>query len=432
VSQRHVASEGVDPLQVDTASRRATDLICELAGGTYEPGVIRIGPVPAAHPPVTMRASRCNRLLGIDIPSKTMVGFLDRLGFVPQTSDDDTDTITCRPPSYRHDIHREVDLIEEVARLHGYEPIRVEPKIHIATLPLQHDVAARQAIRRVLTAHGLHETINPSLVYEHQGRIFLDTDDQKVLLDEQHRRPDAMLRPSLLPSLLACRKLNQDVGNQNPRLYEMACVWSSRGDQIDGRQSLALVIDARDSQQSQRVLRSAVEDLLGQLADSAEHDVSPTDRPGFAQAVSIRHRGNLIGHLGMIAPDAIQAFDLQTPIAAAELDVDALIAGFPPARTIRQLCRFPSIQRDLSLIVQDDVTWQSIEGLIKQARPDHLEQTLFIGTYRGKPIPNGQKSVSLRLEFRSPNGTLRHEEVDPQVRSLIGAFTKQLNAQLRS
>jgi phenylalanyl-tRNA synthetase beta chain len=126
-----------------------------------------------------------------------------------------------------------------------------------------------------------------------------------------------------------------------------------------------------------------------------------------------------------------EQFDLQTAVVAAELALPPLIELYPPSREVGALARQPGIERDLSIIVEESVRWQQIAGTLEQTNPALLESLTFLDTYRGKPIAKGQKSVSFRMLFRDPQRTLRHEEVDPQVNSVVEALKQQLNAELR-
>lgn len=421
---------GVDPAGVDAASRRAAALIVELAGGTLAPGVVCVGiDVPQPHT-VMMRPARCNALLGVEIPTETMLGFLSRLGLSPRL---EGDAIVCTVPTYRLDLQREVDLIEEVGRLHGLGDVPVRTKIEIVARPVQSIVAARRKLNEVLVAHGYHETITFSFVNPKLGGPFVEPGCEAVNVDDERRKSEPMLRPSLVPSLLLTRKRNQDAGNTDVLLAETASVWNRRDGGIIEEQRLALLADAEDASEALRRVRGTIEEVVQQLMGAdVMLEVQPAERGPFATAGRVVVDGEPVGWLGLISPKVQALFDLQTQVVAAELDLPKLLAQYPPQRRVSALPRFPGIERDLSVIVDERVSWQAIESHVLAVKPPLLEQVNFLTTYRGKPIAKGQKSVSFRMLFRDPDKTLRHDEVDPQVASVVERLRNEVGATLRT
>lgn len=427
----HRFERGIDPRGVERASRRAAALIVELAGGALAQGVLRAGadePTPRA---VTMRVARCNSLLGLAIPPEHMVNWLERLGLEPHL-DPARQTITCRIPTHRLDLAREVDIIEEVARLHGVEDVPVSQRIHIVARAAQPHVAARQQLGRVLTAHGYHETVNFSFIAPRLGELFVPADAAAVMIDDERRKAEPMLRPSLLPSLMACRKSNQDVGNADLRLFEAASTWTLQQGRIVERRMLALLCDAPNAQHAVRDVRGTIEELIRRLAGSAvKLEFKPMTQANFNAAAGIVLDGAGLGIIGAVDRPALERFDLQTPVAAAELEMDPLLAPYPPTVRVAQLPRFPGIERDLSIIVREQIAWDQIEQEIRAANPALLETLDFVTTYRGKPIAKGFKSATLRLTFRDPQTTLRHDQVDVQIAAVVQRLKETLAAELR-
>src|SRR5690606_1593536 len=148
-------------------------------------------------------------------------------------------------------------------------------------------------------------------------------------------------------------------------------------------------------------------------------------------AANVRLDGQHIGLCGLISRSVLAQYDLREPVVAAELDLAPLLALYPPRATVHALPAFPGIERDVSLIVAEDVTWARIQSLLTQTPLALLEGHDFVASFRGKPIEPGRKSVTVRLRFRDPARTLRHEEVDPQVETFIGVARERLGAELR-
>ncbi len=407
---------GIDPRKVEQASARAAALIVELAGGQASTEMIVAGSVDTQPKRITLRPQRCIDLLGEDIPVQEQMSYLEKLGLSPRLEDG---LIVCMVPTFRLDLLREVDLIEEIARSRGLENVPQRPRLEVVVRPVQARVAARRELDEVLVAHGYHETITPSMLEPSAAEAFADK-SQLLNVDPQRRKADPTLRPSVLPSLLACRKLNQDRGNGEVHLYEAAAVWTTAGE----RQVLALLGDEPDEALGLRKIKSALSELAERLGGKLTYE--PVDDPRYAAAAKLMLNGSDEGRVGVLLPGSGGS------VVAAEMSLEPLLATFPPQHRVEALPRFPGIERDLSLIVSEPVTWRQIEQTISEVNPAMLEDLKFLIVYRGKPIPKGQKSVSLRMRFRDPGKTLKHEEVDPQVAAVVAALKQKLDAELRT
>lgn len=388
-------------------------------------------------------------MLGIDLSADQVLDYLrDRLGLTLVGSPD-SEALTFRIPSYRLDLVREVDLIEEVARLHGMDAIPIHPQLQLKVQPPQESVRGQQQLRKVMVAYGYHETVTFSFIGPDAARPFLPAENSLLLLEGDHKKDEPALRPSILPSLLQCRKLNQDAGNLTVKLFEVASTWRIERGQTVETVRLAGLCDAEEAvpagrkngggkaagEDAIRGLRGLLDELLERMG--GQHALSglsiePThEAPGMSSAAELFLNGMRWGTFGMIEASICEAAHLQTPIAAFEVEYAPLLAMYPPQRTVGGLPKFPGIERDLSLIVEESIDWSKLESTIQQAQPSLLERLEFLGTYRGKPIPAGQKSVSLRLLFRDPSRTLRHDQVDPQMSAVVDQLQQVTGATLR-
>ena len=259
---------GVDPRGVVRASRRAASLILELAGGTLAAGVLSVGNVPMQRDPITLRARRCNELLGIELTIEQQAALLDRLHLAPKI-DMAAGTITCTPPTYRLDLTREVDLIEEIARLHGLDAIPVRDRVPVRIRSKGAITQAREVLRQTLTATGYHEAITFSFVGERIASPFAsEGQGSLVRIEDERRKAEPILRPSLLPSLLTCRKANQDAGNAAVQLYEAGSAWRLDGERIVEHERLALLSDVGGKDRRQAAvagLRGTMESVVQRL-----------------------------------------------------------------------------------------------------------------------------------------------------------------------
>ena len=159
--------------------------------------------------------------------------------------------------------------------------------------------------------------------------------------------------------------------------------------------------------------------------------ITPLEVEGYSVAAAVVLGGDPVGIFGVIDKPLADAFGLQTQLVAAQLDLESLISLYPATHQAGELPKYPAIERDLSVVVDETTPWQSIAEAISGAKPALLESADFVGTYRGKQVGDGKKSVTLRMQFRDPATTLRHEQVDPQVETVVKALGKEVGAELR-
>jgi len=431
----------VDVGQIDECADRIAALIHEVAGGELVPGAIAVGPPLPPDPRIELRVERCRAILGLDAGADEMAATLEGLGFVCDTRGEIITAAT--PPHRRHDVTREIDLIEEVARGLGLDAIPVHDALPARPAPPQASEEALAALGNALTGMGFYETVTFSFVTRDEAALFMPRGLRVVAVDEARRKEAPALRPSAVPSLLSCRRVNQHAGVEPHevggavRLFETSAVFAETdaGATVENR-NLTLLIDAPEPQTAVRELRGAVETIVRRLGGP---DRSVTVEPGEPSCDAYRAdafanlslEGQRLGVFGLIDDAAQKRWELEIPVAAAEVDLDALLELYPPASKAEPLPEFPAIERDLSVVVKEATAWADIEQAALGAHPDLLEGLRFVGVYRGKPLETGQKSVTFRLRFRDPARTLRHEEVDPQVEGVVRALESAVGAELR-
>lgn len=440
----------VDPREIEFAARRAAALLVEVAGGELCEGVLAEGQDLAPQTAVELRPQRVRDIIGVDIADDEQAAMLSTLEI--RIEPDAQGTLCCTIPAFRHDLTREVDLVEEVARVKGLDAIPILDRMPIVAKPPQESETAVRAIGSVLSGLGFFETVTFTFVTKAAAGPFLPAGLRLLQVDDNRRKEEPFLRPSIVPSLLACRRTNQHGQVEQPggvRLWEIASVFAEVDK--DGRhgienRNLALLMDtpgvgrkrsADDRQRAVRLMRGTVESIVRALAGArAEVRVAPAVPCQSAfdadASADVLVGGQRLGGFGFVTAKVQQSYDLELPVVAAELSLDALVGLYPPRTLTHPLPAFPAIERDLSFVVAEHVPWASFEDLIGKANPALLERTSFVGTYRGSQAGAGKKSVTMRLRFRSPERTLRHEEVDPQVESLVAQAKSSLDAELRT
>ncbi len=419
----------VDIEAIDWASRRTAQLITQVAGGKAAKGVIDIYPRKPVRKKVTLRLSRLGRLLGIEIPAGKVVKILSALSFQPQLKDD---LVTCTVPSWRNDVYREADLIEEVARLYGYDKVPTEQKIRIEVVPPDNRQKLAASVGTYLNGGGFCEAITVSFIDSSVAGLFAETGIEGHLAAKDASGKGAnLLRQTLLASLLGVLKTNLNVGNASCRIFEIADTFvptgKGRGLPVE-KTKLAMVCDS-----NLRDLRGVIEALVKNINRDAGVVFTPAELIWAQVGAQIMIDGSVVGVAGIVSQAIRDKFDFKgvTP-CAAELDFEQLMALQDTAIKVRPIPRFPAIVRDISVIIDEPIPWADIIAAVSKNRCDELEDVRFVGIYRGGVIPAGKKSVTLSLRFRDEDGTLTHEMVDRFETAIVESLAQGVGARIRT
>ena len=425
---------GVDPVAIDEASLRACQLIVASGGGSIAEGLVDVWAKPHTPAEVAMRPARCGALLGIEIPAQRQEQILAALGLAPMRRGE---RIICTIPPYRADLTREIDLIEEVGRIHGYDNIPVGGQVTHPVVPDTLATRIRRLAGEALAMAGFDEAVTFSFVDAVEAELF--GHERHITVDKLTRKTNNVLRPTLLPSLLSACKTNLDAGNDEVCLFEIAACFPAARGADDGKDDDKKLPDeytelALVSTNDLAELRGALETLVEHLAPRASLTVCPRDHPHLApgRAATVLLDGKAIGSIGQISEPILHHYGLERPIAAAAVRFQPLIDAAQLIRIYEPLPRLPAVRRDLSLIVDEPVTWQQLSEAIARIDQPLRQSLAYVTTYRGKPVPSGRKSVTVALEYRAADRTLRREEVDSQVEEIIAAMRKDFSAELRS
>jgi phenylalanyl-tRNA synthetase beta chain len=419
----------VDIERIDWASKRTAQLIVQVSGGHVAKGVVDVYPKKPEPEVVTMRLSRLNKLLGIEVPTDAVMNILSSLCFAPQLADD---TVTCTTPTWRSDIHREVDLIEEVARVYGYDKVPTRKRIQIEAVAADPRQKLTESVGTFLNGCGFYETATVTFVDRATAELFAGDDEGKLLAVRDVSRKSAnLLRQTVLGSLLTVLKTNVNAKNLPCRVYEIADTFAAS----DGQETLpaeatklAMVCDG-----DLRHLRGAVEGLVRSIDRRAEVEFVPVDLVWARAGAEVMVNGAAIGRAGVFSQAVRDAFDFKdlTP-CGAELDFGELMRLKGGPVKIKPIPRFPAVERDLSIVVADDTPWATIAQAVRSSSPTELEDIGFVDIYRGKGIAADKKSVTLSLRFRDEDGTLTHETVDGYQAAIVESLQKAVGAELRT
>lgn len=418
----------VDIERIDWASQRTAQLIVDWAGGRVAKGVVDAYPGKPQSRQVSMRLSRLNKLLGIEVPQEAAMKILTALKFEPRLQDD---SVVCVSPSWRSDIQREVDLIEEVARVWGYDKVSTGHKIQIEAKPADARQKLSEAIGSFLNGCGYYETVNVTFVDRAVADLFAPQDAGHLGVRDVTRKTGNLLRQTLLGSLLGVLKTNVNARNLPCRIYEMSDTFVPSGvkDSLPTeRMKVTLVTD-----EEFRKIRGAAEGLIKSVNRTADVRFEPAEFLWSQVGARILVNGKEIGQAGVFSDAVREKFDFKdvTP-CGVELDFEELMSLKSGPIKIQPIPRFPAIDRDLSILVPEQTAWTQIAQAVESVSSDELEEVRFVDIYRGKGIAPDKKSVTLSLRFRDDFGTLTHETVDGYQTAIVESLGKSVGAELRT
>jgi len=399
-------------------ARRAASLIAEIAGGKVHKEWADVYPRPQQPVRVTMNPGVIDGVLGTHVPLEEAEGILRRLNFhVKVGGDGEWDVL---PPVFRLDVTIPEDVVEEVGRVYGYD--RVAPTLpgrrHERWTPLAESTDRRlDAAREVLAGAGFTETWSPALV---PGRKLEELRIAAHAMRVQNPLSDDMdtLRTSLLPSLIDCVTLNRDRGRDDVRLYEIAAAFLARVGEKTAQPDEPLRLGAiatadasaeageREFRRMKSVLDACVR-ALSAPALTYDRAAAQLFHPGRCAAVVLE--GKQLGYLGELHPSVTAG--IAGRVVAFEVDMEPVLAASRVPRA-RPLAKFPAVDRDLAVVVEDTVSAAAVLGAIKESGGELLEHARAFDEYHGAQVPEGQKSIAFALTFRSPERTLTDAEVD--------------------
>jgi len=436
---------GVDPEGVILALERATALILEIAGGKVIPG--RIDKYPKAWQPqvINLRLTRLKSYLKVDLSEEETAEYLKRIGGEVESKGG---VLSFRPPSFRHDLSFEEDLIEEVARLYGYDRLPVSMPVAelSATAPEREEILVNE-IKDILRALGFYEVINYSFISPKSlEALELQKNDsrlQVLRLANPLAETQSIMRTTLIPGLLENARFNFFREIQRLKIFEIGKVFFPRGEELpEERISLGLLILGTSQPEfwggeSRRVdiydLKGVLEALLRELSLAGVELRPYAEEPFLKRGCSfvIEAQGRKVGFAGEVKNYLRRKFELPAPVLLAEIDISGLLELPEVPKKFRGLPRYPATSRDLTMIVRDDLPVGEVLNYISSFDIPYLEGVLVTNVYKGAPIPEGEKSVSLRFIYRSPERTLTDEEVNAIQEDVAQKIFKHFQARPR-
>ena len=420
----------IDPNGLDWASRRCCQLIQQFAGGKVLQGVADTSSTPTLLAEVSLRRSRVTQVLGIDVPWERSQSILTQLGckIVASTNDD----LKLQAPSFRQDLTREADLIEEIVRIVGYDAIPEDAMVPMVSSARRPKDFMMATVRSVACAAGFDETLNPSLI----GKTAIDrispwTANDPLTTSVPLLEGAAVLRRSLIPSLIAARLHNQAQSNRDVRLFETANVYLPQGSQLPKEQLCLGCIAESDPRWVRGVFEEILDRLWGAGCAQLEERMIDLDFLERGTAIAWFLDNAMLAWVGSLSKSVAQSIKLDGPVAIGELDLDQLLTRSVLVPKLKALSPYPAILRDLNFIVDESIQWQGFRATIQRAAGDLCKEVVFREIYRDtKKDGTGKKRILLTLTIQSDTETLRSESADALVAQVIAACQHEHAAHL--
>jgi len=435
---------GTDKEFLKNALNRAAQLIRKIAGGTiYD--IVDAYPVKYMPEPVRVRGEKINKILGTELSIRDMLAVLERLGM---RSEDKRDFYLVYPPSFRHDIRREHDIAEEVARVLGYDRVRTAfPKSPLSSVIVNEKSRYIDRIREVMKKSGFTEVITYSFMSPSSlDMIHIPQTDSRrhtIHIRNPLRQEESLLRTTLIPALLGIFKYNHDRGQKDIRFFEISRVFQDIGKAIPLEELRLGGLYYKENVPSLWeenvsgffMTKGALESMFMEFKID-EFAFSPSSEPFLhrGQSADIHGAGARLGYIGVIGPDIAESLDIkkQSPeIIAFEINLDLFCTLIPETLHYVPIQRYPSVERDIAVVVDENIPAADIQTMIKTFASELIEAVSVFDVYRGKHIPAGKKSLAFNIVYRSHDRTLRDDEVEHIHTSIADFVLKKTGGQLR-
>jgi phenylalanyl-tRNA synthetase beta chain len=427
---------GADPNATVRALDMAASLIKDLAGGDIARGVLDVYPEPIRPRTVKLRPERVKTILGIGVDTDEMKEHLIRLG----CSVSDADPLEVTVPTSRFDLEREIDLIEDVARLHGYDKVPTADRARISLdIPQQAADVFLAQLRDALVKLGFSQVTTSPLISEKEASF--PGYPPPVRLRNPGSEDMAYLCNGLFPGLLkvAAHNLNRNI--RDFRIFEINRVFDAGNREWDSVAGLIAGVTEPQKWDQPKIpvhfldLKGFVELLVQEISlDNVEfipYNIEQGQR-FTADALEARSGDVTLGFFGRIHPDLLTLFDIEGPIFGFEFNAEALQAVSRERVAYRPFPKYPALQRDLAFVVKDEITAGQLRGEILTAGGKHLSDCELFDLYRGQQVGEGNKSLAFRLNFQATDHTLTDEEADEAITAIINRVQKRFGAKLRS
>jgi phenylalanyl-tRNA synthetase beta chain len=459
---------GADIEGLITSLNRAAQLIQEIAGGEICRGIVDAYPVKYEPPKIHLRPERVNFLLGTDLKREEMKDILTRLKLEVSDETSNEGVLKITAPTFRPDITREVDLIEEIARIWGYDKIpTVLPTGDIPQTKENIKIALREKAKSIMLSCGLTEAVNYSFYSPRAfDLISLPKDSpyrKTITLQNPLSEEQSIMRTTLIPSLLENVRWNINHQTPNVKLFELARIFTSpltplhtspqKGEGTGGEvpEECEMIAGVISGSMSSGIwndktreadffdIKGIVEDLLEEFG-VAEYEVNPINHPTLhpRKSAQIKMNQESLCIMGEVHPNVLDNYDISQKVYIFEMDFDKLTEYYsnllresPDVVHFQPLSQFPSVFRDLAIIVPENISSEEAKRIIQTTGGELIASLKLFDVYTGQPVPEGKKSLAYSIEYNSKSGTLTDDSVEVIHRKIISQLAQKLGAELR-
>ncbi|MDY0169183.1 MAG: phenylalanine--tRNA ligase subunit beta [Thermoguttaceae bacterium] len=419
----------IDPEGVDWASRRCCQLILELCGGELARDSVDVGREPPAREPIVLRFSQLKRVLGIEVPPERVRQILAAVGLAENRAD--AQSVEVLPPSWRRDLTREIDLVEEVGRIDGYDAIPEDVGVPMVASARTLDDRIHARVREVLTACGFDEAVTLSVIDQLASDAWSPWTAAEPLraLSPVLRGADR-LRRSLIPSLLASRRTNEALFNTEIELFEIARAYLPRKRGLPEEAVMLALTSGRGFREVKGVIETVLDRVAPDLAVEAASADQPLLDPGNSCRLDLD--GKPLAFIGQLTEEGRERFELRGPALVAELRLAPLIERASLIPTSRPQSPYPPVGRDLNFVVDESVRWADLATTVRTGCGPLFEQLEYADTYRDPDrLGTDKKSLLMRVTLRSREGTLTNQQADELRDQIVATCRQRHGAELR-
>jgi len=431
---------GTDPNGIPFVINRAAQLMQEVAGGEIVRGIVDAYPKSISPIKIEFRPKRAHHVLGMKIPNKKMATILERLE-CKVVSKAEPWKVTA--PTFRPDLTREIDLIEEISRVHGFDEVPAKTRFEISFFNERNrEEEVHEKLRQALTGLGVDEALTYSLMPRQRAEKFLDGNRQILALLNPLNEELTAMRPYMIATLLNALAYNLNRKNSDTWLFEIGSTfWRESDKPLCEERRLGAVFCGNVETPSWIGASRQLEifDIRGFLAEISQRLRLPElqfvplqNHPLFKNGWQITCNGQPFGLAGELSVDLLKFYEIEVPVFAFELNVENLTSLIDWQRTAKPVPRYPAIERDIAIITARNIPAEKVLDMLKDSAGDFLESVRMFDLYTGKQIANDKKSMAFSMVFRAADRSLRDEEVDAWQRQIVRNLEQEVGAQLRA
>ena len=428
---------GVDVENVDWASRRAADLMCQFAGAQLSPGVTDVYSHPPARRSITCRFAKITELVGVTASGAEIVATFKALGL--DVADVTGTSCIVRPPAFRQDLEKEVDLAEEFIRIYGLDRIPTFPP-RARINPAADDRPAREtaSLRQQLASLGLREIYSYSLVAPALLNQFAEAESARVVLPNPISAEESILRSSLVPQMVDTLGRNRARQIRSASLFELSRVFNVSGEET--RMCVGLLgaagrvgLDSGqpvDAEESYLWIKGIWENIA-QMRRFGGWTLREAALPAFEAGCEIVADGRVIGRMGVVKSAIRKHWRMNDPVTVLEVEAEPLLKSARQAARFTAIPAYPSVERDVALLADESLRHDAVERVMRAAAPEELESIRLFDIFRGESLGTGRKSMAYALTYRSSTRTLTDEDANTYHERVKAALKRELRVELR-